>query len=241
MQMPLKAVLFDMFDTLMIIKRNHDFYSPSLMQMYNFLNSRCIDVSFSTFEQAYVKARDELYEKAEANLGEPHFNFRVSETLKALGYNYDVSSPLVMKATSVFCDEFKNFVTPDPEAKTVLQSLQSKYKLGIVSNFAIPECVQNLLKLHGFYELFDIVVVSAAINKRKPSPEIFNSALLALGVSASEAAVVGDTINADVEGAQAIGAKSVYIQRRIEPEAERIRPDRTIKNLSELPQVLQEL
>ena len=239
--MPVKAVIFDMFDTLMMIKKNHDFYSPSLMRMYNFLNSQGIDVSFSTFEQAYIKARDELYEKAEADLGEPHFNFRVSDTLKTLGYNHDVSSPLVTEATSVFCDEFKNFVTPDPEAKTVLQSLKGKYKFGIVSNFAIPECVQNLIKLHGFDELFDAVVVSAAINKRKPSPEIFNAALHALGVSASEAAVVGDTINADVEGAQAVGAKSVYIQRRIEPEAERIHPDRTIKSLSELPLVLQEL
>jgi putative hydrolase of the HAD superfamily len=239
--MPVKAVLFDMFDTLMMIKKNHDFYSPSLMRMYNFLNSQGIDVSFSAFEQAYTKARDELYEKAEANLGEPHFNFRVSNTLKSLGYNHEVSSPLVTDATSVFCDEFINFVTPDPEAKAVLQSLKGKYKLGIVSNFAIPECIQNLLKLHGFYELFDAVVVSAAINKRKPSPEIFNSALQALGVSASEAAVVGDTINADVEGAQAIGAKSIYIQRRIEPEAERIHPDRTITRLSELPLVLQEL
>ena len=239
--MPVKAVLFDMFDTLMMIKRNHDFYSPSLMHMYNFLNSRGIDVSFSIFEQAYIKARDELYEKAEADLGEPHFNFRVSDTLKALGYDHDVSSPLVNAATSVFCDEFKNFVTPDPEAKTMLQNLKGKYKLGIVSNFAIPECIQNLLKLHGFNEFFDAVVVSAAVNKRKPSPEIFNAALHALGVSASEAAVVGDTINADVEGARAVGAKSIYIQRRIEPESERIQPDRTIKSLSELPLVLQEL
>jgi putative hydrolase of the HAD superfamily len=239
--MPIKAILFDMFDTLMMVKRNHDFYSPSLMRMYNFLNSRGIDVSFSTFEQAYIKARDELYEKAEANLGEPHFNFRVSNTLKALGYNLDVSSTLVKEATSKFCDEFKNFVTPDTEAKTILQNLKGKYKLGIVSNFAIPECVQNLLTLHGFDGIFEAAIVSAAINKRKPSPEIFNAALQALGVSASETAVVGDTINADVEGAQAAGAKSIYIQRRIEPEAQRIHPDRTIKNLNELPMVLQEL
>ena len=239
--MPVKAVLFDMFDTLMMIKKNNDFYSPSLLRMYEFLNVQGIDVSFSIFEQAYIKARDELYEKAEDNLEEPHFNFRVSNTLKALGYNHDVSNPIVTKATSEFCREFKNFVTPDPEAKTVLQSLKGKYKLGIVSNFAIPECIQNLLKLHGFDGIFEVVIVSAAVNKRKPSPEIFNAALQALGVLASEAIVVGDTINADVEGAQAVGAKSIYIKRRIEPEAERVHPDRTIKNLSELPLVLQEI
>lgn len=238
--MPIKAVLFDMFDTLMMINRNNDFYSPSLMRMYKFLNAHGIDVSFTLFEQAYTKARDEIYADPEADLGEPHFNVRVSATLKALGYNQDISSPLVMGATEQFCKEFMTFVTPDPEAKKVLQSLHGKYKLGIVSNFAIPECVQELLEHHDFHGFFDVIVVSAAINKRKPSPEIFIAALEALGVSAAEAAVVGDTINADVEGAQAVGAKAIYIQRRIEPEAERIHPDRTIKKLSELSFTLKE-
>jgi|WetSurMetagenome_2_1015567.scaffolds.fasta_scaffold62305_1 putative hydrolase of the HAD superfamily len=239
--MSIKAVLFDMFDTLMMIKRNNDFYSPSLMRMYKFLNAQGIDVPFTMFEQAYIKARDQLYKALEADLTEPHFNVRVSETLKALGYNHDISSPLVMGATEQFCDEFMTFVTPDPEAKTVLQSLQGKYKLGIVSNFAIPECVQKLLKHHGFDGFFDVVVVSAAVNSRKPSPEIFSTALQALVVSASETVVVGDTINSDVEGAKVVGAKSVYIKRRNEPEAERVHPDREIKRLSELPLTLQEL
>jgi len=42
-------------------------------------------------------------------------------------------------------------------------------------------------------------VVSGAVNKRKPSPEIFKGAMKMLGVSASETAFVGDTIDADVE------------------------------------------
>ena len=59
----------------------------------------------------------------------------------------------------------------------MLRRLHRKYKLGIISNFAIPECVDKLLKVHGLNGLFDVVVVSAAVNKRKPSPEIFKNAL----------------------------------------------------------------
>ena len=80
--MPIKAVLFDMFDTLMLIKKNHDFYSPSLMRMYKYLNKNGVNVSFDTFQKAYIKTRDELYAKADVNLEEPHFNVRVSETLE---------------------------------------------------------------------------------------------------------------------------------------------------------------
>ena len=64
--MPIKAVLFDMFDTLMMIRKNHEFYSPSLMRMYKYLNKNGVNVSFDTFQKAYIKSRDELYAKADA-------------------------------------------------------------------------------------------------------------------------------------------------------------------------------
>jgi putative hydrolase of the HAD superfamily len=230
-----------MFDTLVMIRKNHDLYSPALMKMYNFLNKNGVDVSFDTFQEAYVKSRDELYAKANANLEEPHFNIRVSETLKSLGYNYGISSSLVKEASEEFCNEFMTFVYLDKDAEALLRGLHRKYKLGIISNFAIPECVDKLLKAHRLVSLLDAVVVSGAINKRKPSPEIFMRTLQALGVGASETVFVGDTLDADVEGAKAVGMKSVYVQRRVEKEVENVHPDIVIKNLSELPLVLQDL
>jgi HAD superfamily hydrolase (TIGR01549 family) len=239
--MPIKAVLFDMFDTLMMVRRNHDFYSPSLMRTYKFLNKNGIDVSFDTFEKAYIKARDELYARVDANLEEPHFNVRISEALKNLGYNYSASSQLVTEATAEFCDEFMTFVYLDPNTEKILCTLHGKYKLGIISNFAIPECVHELLKTHGLSELLDAVVVSAAVNKRKPSPEIFLNTLNALGVSAEETVFVGDTLDADIEGAKGAGIKAIYIERRIENSEGLVKPDKTIKSLDQLPSVLKEL
>src|SRR4030067_3584311 len=98
--------------------------------------------------KAYIKARDELYVKADLNFEEPHFNVRVSEALRSLGYDYDVSSPIVAAATGEFCEEFMTYVRIDENAQIMLRSLHGKYKLGIISNFAIPECVLKLLKNH---------------------------------------------------------------------------------------------
>ena len=237
--MPIKAILFDMFDTLMLIEKNHEFYSPSLLRMYRYLNENGIDVPFDKFNTVYIEVRDGLYAKADLNWEEPHFNVRVADTLKSLGFDYTVSSPLVASATNEFCEEFMKFVSIDEEAEAVLRKLHSKYKLGIVSNFAIPECVVKLLKGSKIYELFDVVVVSGAVNKRKPSPEIFDVALKMLGVSASEAVFVGDTVDADVEGPKAIGMKAVYIERRVQKESEKFCPDQTIKSLRELPSALE--
>ena len=235
--MPIKAILFDMFDTLMLIEKNHEFYSPSLMRMYKFLRKRGVEVSFDKFSAAYIEARDCLYAKADLNFEEPHFNVRVYEALKILGYDYEVSSPLVIAATTEFCEEFMKYVSIDKDAEETLRRLHGKYKLGIVSNFAIPECVLKLLKASNLDGLFDAIVVSGAVNKRKPSPEIFQNALEILGISASEAAFVGDTIDADIEGPKAVGMKTIYVERRIQKIGKFI-PDQTIKSLRELPSVL---
>ena len=237
--MQIKAVLFDMFDTLMLIEKNHEFYSPSLIRMYNHLHKNGIDVPFDKFNEIYIKVRDALYVEADLNWEEPHFNVRVSQTLKNLGYDYDVSNPVVTEATNEFCEEFMKYVRIDQNAKTILQQLHGKYKLGIVSNFAIPECVLKLLKADGLEGLFDTIVVSGAVNKRKPSPEIFTAALKMLGVSAAETVFVGDTIDADVEGPKAVGMKVVYIERREQKKSEKFCPDQTIKSLHELPPALE--
>lgn len=236
--MLIKAVLFDMFDTLMLIEKNHEFYSPSLMRMHRYLNKNGIDIHFDKFKAAYIEARDALYAKADLNFEEPHFNVRVSKTLESLGYNYDVSSLLVTEATGEFCEEFMKYVRIDENAKAILKGLHGRYKLGIISNFAIPECVLKLLKADHLDGLFDVIVVSGAVNKRKPSPEIFQSTLKMLDVSASETVFVGDTIDADIDGPKAVGMKTIYIERRAQ-EIEKFVPDQTIKSLSELPLALE--
>jgi putative hydrolase of the HAD superfamily len=236
--MPIKAVLFDMFDTLMLIEKNHEFYSPSLLRMYRFLKENGIDVPFQRFNSAYISVRDRLYSEANLNLEEPHFNIRISETLRSLGFNYDASNTIVTAATNEFCEEFMTYVRLDENAKAVLKDLHGKYKLGIISNFAIPECVFKLLKSSHLDWLFDVVVVSGAVNKRKPSPEIFRRTIDILGVSATETVFVGDTVDADIEGAKAVGMKAVYLERRVQKDSQKFHPDQTIKSLSELATAL---
>jgi HAD superfamily hydrolase (TIGR01549 family) len=237
--MRIKAVLFDMFDTLMMIEHDHAFYQPSLRKTHAFLVHNGINVSFDTFNTAYIEARDALYVAADAQMEEPHFNLRIANALRSLGYDFDVSSDLVCGATLAFCEEFMRYVRIDEHARSVLEELHGKYKLGIVSNFAIPECVFKLLERHGLAELFDAVIVSGAVNKRKPSPEIFQRALEKLGVDVESAVFVGDTVDADIQGPKSMGMKTIYIERRRQKEIEQTCPDQTIKNLNELSAVLE--
>ncbi len=239
--MPTKAVLFDMFDTLMMIEKDHAFYSPAVKSMHTFITKSGIPVSFATFREAYIKARDALYEEADTKMEEPHFSKRVKNALQSLGYNFDLNSEVVAGATNAFCLEFMNYVRIDEDAKEMLHKLHGKYKLGIVSNFAIPECVLKLLEQYGLTQFFNVIIISGAINKRKPSPEIFKQALRKLQVDASETVFVGDTVDADIKGAKDVGMKTVYIERRPQKELESIRPDQTIKSLNALPAALEKM
>jgi putative hydrolase of the HAD superfamily len=235
--MPIKAVLFDMFDTLMLIEKNHAFYSPSLKRAHKFLVNNGVNVQFPAFRDAYIKARDALYAEADPKLEEPHFNCRITNALENLGYR-NVENKVVAGTTNEFCEEFMKYVRIDDNTKNTLEKLHARYKLGIVSNFAIPECVDKLLEKHCIDKLFDAVVVSGAVNKRKPSPEIFQKALQKLGVSAKETVFVGDTVDADVMGAKAAGMKSIFIERRVQKEAEQACPNHTIKSLNELAEAI---
>jgi putative hydrolase of the HAD superfamily len=236
-----KAVLFDMFDTLMMIEKDHAFYSPAIKSMHRYLQKNGVNVSFATFRDAYIKARDALYEAADEKMKEPHFNQRVKNALQLLNYHYSLDSQLVVGATDAFCSEFMNYVRIDEYAAKVLHTLHGKYKLGIVSNFAIPECIQRLLQRQELEELFDVVIVSAAVNSRKPNPEIFQHALQKLRVSAAETVFVGDTVDADIQGANSVGMRTVYIERRPQKDLDQANPTATIKRLDELPSTLQKL
>jgi putative hydrolase of the HAD superfamily len=231
--MPIKAVLFDMFDTLMLIEKNHAFYIPSLKRAYKFLFKNHVKVRFEIFKDAYIKARNALYAEADPKLEEPHFNLRISKALENMGY-VDLESSIIEGATNEFCEGFMEYVRIDEHAKSALMKLHQKYKLGIVSNFAIPECVTKLLEKHNLDKLFDVVVVSGAVNKKKPSSEVFQKALIEIGVRAENAVFVGDTREADILGAKTAGMKSIFVERRVQKEIENACPDQIIKDLSQL-------
>ena len=251
--MKVDAVLFDLFNTLVLIENDDVFYLPSLKKLHKSLVKNEVKVAFPDFKRVYFEVRDKLYVAAEKNLEEPHFNVRISQTLQRFGYDLDVDDPVVVRAAEAFCNEFMRYMRLDDDAIYVLKELHRKHKLGMVSNFALPECVPKIFDKYGLEGLFEVVIISGSINKRKPSPEVFEKALKALGVSASKAVFVGDMPALDVKGARNVGMKSVLIKRELIPpddsislvynppaEDAKVEPDYVIESLVELLSLLED-
>lgn len=236
--MQIDSVIFDLFDTLILLESDEAYYQPSLRSLHSFLTANGVNVSFEHFSRVYFEVRDEFYSEARKTMDEPHFDLRVSQTLRKLGYDFSSSNPIITGATAAFADEFMRYVTLDEHAIDVLKELHKKYKLGLISNFAIPECGRRLLDKFGLTEFFDVVIISGEVNRRKPSPEIFEMALRGLGVKASRAVFVGDMLDLDVAGPKSVGMKTILIKRKPVKENLDAKPDGVITCLSELLAVL---
>jgi HAD superfamily hydrolase (TIGR01549 family) len=238
--MQVEAVLFDLFDTLVLLEPDEVYYEHCLRKLHGSLAKNGINVPFKDFIRAYFEVRDKYYSESRKTLEEPHFNLRVVQTLQKLGFKLAISNPIVRQATEAFAKEFMHYVTIDDDALNVLQKLHGKYKLGLISNFGIPECGRQLLDRFGLTKFFDLILISGEINVRKPSPKIFDRALNALGVKASRAVFIGDMLDLDIMGPKKVGMKTILIERRAYtlPDHSEVKPDKIVKSLTELLDIL---
>ncbi|MFI5892348.1 HAD family hydrolase [Actinoplanes sp. NPDC051513] len=81
---------------------------------------------------------------------------------------------------------------------------------------------------------FDAVVCSERVGAYKPHAAMFRHGLAALGLEAGDVMHVGDSLRADVAGANAAGIRSVWVNRRGLPAEDGAAATRVIGDLSEL-------
>jgi putative hydrolase of the HAD superfamily len=97
-----------------------------------------------------------------------------------------------------------------PDSEAALAGLHDRYALALVTNGAT--CLQReKLERSGLAGHFDAVVVSGEVGVGKPDPTVFRHALSLLG--ATDAVMIGDTVERDVDGALAAGLRAVWINR----------------------------
>jgi putative hydrolase of the HAD superfamily len=136
---------------------------------------------------------------------------------------------------------------PEPDALAVLAQLRNQgYRLALISNASDDPNTQILVDKLGARKFFDLIISSAAVGVRKPNPKIFRAALEGMNLPPDKVAMVGDTLGADILGAQNAGIFSIWIKRHAntpgnQAHSETIYPDAQIETLSELPGLLQEL
>jgi putative hydrolase of the HAD superfamily len=104
-------------------------------------------------------------------------------------------------------------------AQKVLSYLQKKYTLHIISN-GFKETTLTKMDLSGLNPYFSNVIISEEVGVNKPDKAVFQYAIDKANASVEESIMIGDSLEADIYGAQNFGMKAIYFNplRKEKPE-----------------------
>jgi HAD superfamily hydrolase (TIGR01662 family) len=133
----------------------------------------------------------------------------------------------------------------EEDAIQSLKTLRSRgYRLGLISNTSDDMNIQGIVDQKGLRPFFETIVTSAALGIRKPDMRIFQVAMDRLNTRPEAAVMIGDTLDADISGANQAGIFSIWITRRAKAPEEGelpIQPQAVVSTLSQIPDLLAEI
>lgn len=107
--------------------------------------------------------------------------------------------------------DLKQFVSPEPKLMILLNKLQSKYRLGIISNNSLPIVSKKLDAIGIPLRTFNPIVTTYELGVMKPDPDPFLKALELAGVSPDESVYIGDREETDILSAKSVGMKTIMV------------------------------
>jgi len=247
--MLIRAVIFDLGNTLMypvasdlwpeVIKRGN----KALMEHLCSLN---IPIDCDNFILEFNQRLHQYYDKRDKEMIETSTFLVLKELLTEKGYT-NISDAVIRESLDAHYAVTQKNWQLEEDAISCLSTLQEQsYTLGLLSNAGDHRDVLQLVEKFNLNPYFEFILTSAGCGYRKPHQMIFELALEKVNAQPEEVAMVGDTLNADILGANQSGMYSVWITRRVDnpPEDEphsQIQPQAVIKSLGELPTLLREL
>lgn len=148
----------------------------------------------------------------------------------------------VEEAERVFFGPELNGYRAFPGAVEMLERLsKAGIRLGVISNASSHWLIEEIVERMGFRRYLDPIVTSAGFGRVKPDPAIFHSVLDRWGVEPARAAMVGDTLEADIGGGQGVGMRTLYVTMAPNPDNinhRHIRPDAEAASLEEATRIL---
>ena len=186
------------------------------------LTQRLVDVERRYFDRALTDQRA----------------FALPELLRAASeeLGIDVAEAVLEEAALRHLDTWTPHIRHEADAADVLRELRGRgLRTALLSNTHWPRHFhEHFLERDGLGELIDARLYTSEMERTKPHPDAFLTALEAIGVSDPSSAVfVGDRPHDDVYGAKSVGMRAVWRRNSFVPEWD-VEPDGVIDCLSDL-------
>src|SRR5690606_3401356 len=96
-----------------------------------------------------------------------------------------------------------------PHAIETLDYLKEKYTLHLISN-GFKDACETKISTTGIGKYFMQIVISENVGVHKPHPQIFDYALRSAKARKDESVMIGDSLEADIRGAQNFGMDAIF-------------------------------
>lgn len=234
MPSPIRYILFDLGGTLM---HSVEEWQPILERGDQALTEALRREGIALDAKVFRARLREYYEQRDKDFHETTYHLVLRELLKELGHAEVTESVLRSGLDALYRVTQENWELESDSVETLERLKSEGYRLGIFSNAGDDKDVQDLARSFGIRAYFDFILTSAACFYRKPHPRAFEIALAQWNATPDEAAMIGDTLEADIFGAKQSGMTAIWITRRAQFKDEdirRIKPDFSIRKLPEL-------
>ncbi len=204
-------VFFDLDHTLW------DFEKNSALTFKKILAENRIGVPLNDFLEVYVPANFafwKLYREEKITKEELRYQ-RLKTVFDKLGHPVD--DPVI----HLLADEYIRHLSSQnhlfPNAMEILEYLKPKYNLHIITN-GFQEIQDKKLQNSNIYAYFDQVINSEMAGVKKPNPGIFELALKRAGVTSQKSIMIGDSLEADIQGALNVGLHALHFNSDNSPD-----------------------
>ncbi len=223
--MTIRCITFDLDDTLWecwpTIRRAEQTLFAWLQTHYSRITERYNSEGLYAHRMAYTKNHPEL----QHNLSQIRKNWLV---LLAHELDYKHEAMAVSENGFQVFWQMRNKVTFFDGVEALLLDLKKEYILGAITNGNAD------VDYIGVGHLFDFSIKAEDVGVAKPDPAIFQLAIDQANVAVEQILHVGDDPIGDIQGAQAMGMKTVWANYAQKEWQESHQPDATVHYVNDL-------
>ncbi|SHM78390.1 YjjG family noncanonical pyrimidine nucleotidase [Polaribacter sp. KT 15] len=201
--MKIEHVFFDLDHTLWDFDKNSGLTFEKIFKLNN------VNIKIDDFLIIYMPVNLEywrLYRDEKVTKEALRYN-RLKKSFDKL--NFEISDALIDKLAIDYIDNLSSFNHLFEGTFEILDYLKSKYQLHIITN-GFDEVQMKKMKSSKIIDYFDAIVTSDSVGVKKPNPKVFNFALKKANATAENSVMIGDSLEADINGALNVGFKAIH-------------------------------
>ena len=202
-------IFFDLDHTLWDFKKNSNATFKSIFKELNF------EFSLEQFLDFYNPINHYYWKQYRENkISEVELRYlRLEKTFEAM--EVPSTAALIDRVSELYIQQLSTHTELFEGTVSVLEYLSSKYTLHIITN-GFEHVQQRKLENSGIARFFKIVLTAEKIGFKKPHPTIFLSALKTAEVLPEHAMMIGDSLEADIQGALKLGMQAIHFNSHME-------------------------